>query len=131
MVGAAGSIPVPPTIFPDKICDLRGWRRGARFCPGSRSRYSCLQHDRRAEIDTSHDVVRDIRALAERLGLPVTDVIVDAVHRRLAEEIGKEADAQAAARRRVVDVLARLDALAVNGPILTDADLCGPDGLPW
>lgn len=68
------------------------------------------------------DVVRDIRALAERLGLPLTDVIVDALG-RLAEAVGKEADAQAAARRRVVDVLARIDALAVTGPILTDADL--------
>jgi hypothetical protein len=76
------------------------------------------------------DVGRDIRALAERLGLPLTDVIADAVRRRLAEAVGKEADAQAAARRRVVDVLARIDALAVTGPILTDDDLCGPDGLP-
>ena len=76
------------------------------------------------------DVGRDIRALAERLGLPLTDVSADAVRRRLAEAVGKEADAQAAARRRVVDVLARIDALAVTGPILTDDDLCGPDGLP-
>jgi hypothetical protein len=76
------------------------------------------------------DVGRDIRALAERLGLPLTDVIADAVRRRLAEAVGKAADAQAAARRRVVDVLARIDALAVTGPILTDDDLCGPDGLP-
>ena len=76
------------------------------------------------------DVGRDIRALAERLGLPLTDVIADAVRRRLAEAVGKAVDAQAAARRRVVDVLARIDALAVTGPILTDDDLCGPDGLP-
>ena len=76
------------------------------------------------------DVGRDIRALAERLGLPLTDVIADAVRRRLAEAVGKASDAQAAARRRVVDVLARIDALAVTGPILTDDDLCGPDGLP-
>lgn len=76
------------------------------------------------------DVGRDIRALAERLGLPLTDVIADAVRRRLAEAVGNATDAQAAARRRVVDVLARIDALAVTGPILTDDDLCGPDGLP-
>ena len=79
------------------------------------------------------DLVRDIRALAGRLGLPLTDVIADiadAIRRRLAEAVGREADAQAAARRRVVDVLARIDALAVTGPILTDDDLYGLDGLP-
>ncbi len=76
------------------------------------------------------DVVRDIRALADRLGLPMTEVIADAVRRRLAEEVGKASDVQAAAQRRVLDVLARIDALAVTGPILTDDDLYGPDGLP-
>jgi hypothetical protein len=70
------------------------------------------------------DVVRDIPALAERLGLPLTHVIADAVRRRLAEAVGNKADAQAAARRRVVD------ALAVTGPMLKDDDVCGPDGLP-
>ncbi|MFZ4685967.1 MAG: type II toxin-antitoxin system VapB family antitoxin [Hyphomonadaceae bacterium] len=76
------------------------------------------------------DVVRDIRALAERLGLPMTEVVADAVRRRLQEELGKASDAQAAAQRRVADVLARIDALAVTGPVLTDDDLYGPDGLP-
>ena len=76
------------------------------------------------------DVVRDIPALAERLGLPLTHVIADAVRRRLAEAVGNKADAQAAARRRVVGVLARIDALAVTGPMLKDDDVCGPDGLP-
>ena len=76
------------------------------------------------------DVVRDIRALAERLGLPMTEVVADAVRRRLQEELGRASDAQAAARRCVADVLARIDALAVTGPVLTDDDLYGPDGLP-
>ena len=76
------------------------------------------------------DVVRDIRALADRLGLPVTKVVTDAVRRRLQEEPGKVTDAQAAAQRRVADVLARIDALAVTGPVITDDDLYGPDGLP-
>lgn len=76
------------------------------------------------------DVVRDIRVLADRLGLPMTEVVADAVRRRLQEEPGKVTDAQAAAQRRVADVLARIDALAVTGPILTDDDLYGPDGLP-
>jgi len=58
------------------------------------------------------DVVRDIRALADRLSLPVTEVIADAVRRRLQEESGKASDAQAAARQRALDVLARIDALA-------------------
>ena len=69
------------------------------------------------------DVVRDIRALADRLGLPMTEVVADAVRRRLQEELGKASDAQAAAQRRVADVLARIDALAVTGPVLTDDDL--------
>ena len=76
------------------------------------------------------DVVRDIRTLADRLGLPMTEVIADAVRRRLAEEVGKASDVQAAAQRRVLDVLAQIDALGVTGPILTDDDLYGPDGLP-
>ena len=76
------------------------------------------------------DVVRDIRALADRLGLSMTEVVADAVRRRLQEELGKASDAQAAAQRRVADVLARIDALAVTGPVLTDDDLYGPDGLP-
>ena len=69
------------------------------------------------------DVVRDISALADRLGLPVTEVVADAIRRRLQEEPGKASDAQAAAQRRVADVLARIDALAVTGPVLTDDDL--------
>ena len=76
------------------------------------------------------DVVRDIRALADRLGLPMTEVVADAVRRRLQEEPGKASDVQAAAQRRVLDVLARIDALAVTGPVITDDDLYGPDGLP-
>lgn len=69
------------------------------------------------------DVVRDIRVLADRPRLPMTEVVADAVRRRLQEESGKASDAQAAAQRRVADVLARIDALAVTGPVLTDDDL--------
>ena len=76
------------------------------------------------------DVVRYIRALADRLGLPMTEVVADAVRRRLQEEPGKASDAQAAAQQRVAGVLARIDALAVTGPVITDDDLYGPDGLP-
>ena len=65
-----------------------------------------------------------------RSGLRLPAVVAAAVRGRLAGAVGNAADAQAAARRRVVDVLARIDALAVNGPILPDDDLCGPDGLP-
>lgn len=76
------------------------------------------------------DVVRDIRALADRLGLPMTEVVADAVRRRLDEELAEAKKVRSAAQRRVVDVLARIDALAVTGPVLTDDDLYGPDGLP-
>jgi len=76
------------------------------------------------------DVARDIRALADRLGLAITEVVADAVRRRLQEGSGKASDAQAAAQQRVLDVLARIDALAVTRSILTDDDLYGPDGLP-
>lgn len=76
------------------------------------------------------DVVRDIRALAERLGLPMTDVVADAVRRRLAEELDQAHGLQSDRKQRALDVLARIDALPKRGESLTDADLYDANGLP-
>lgn len=76
------------------------------------------------------DVVRDIRALADKLGLPMTDVVADAVRRRLAEETDKARALQSDRKQRALDVLARIDALPKRGVAISDADLYGADGLP-
>ncbi len=76
------------------------------------------------------DVVRDIRALADKLGLPMTDVVADAVRRRLAEEMDKARALQSDRKQRALDVLARIDVLPKRGVAITDADLYGADGLP-
>jgi len=76
------------------------------------------------------EVVRDIRELAERTGLPLTEAIADAVRRRLAEEQAKD-HARIAERRQAIDeILARVDKLPRIGPPLTDDDLYDEDGLP-
>lgn len=76
------------------------------------------------------DVVRDIRALAKRLGLPLTDVVADAVRRRLAEEDGRGAAERMARQARLAAVLASIDALRHAGPRLSDDDFYGEDGFP-
>jgi hypothetical protein len=76
------------------------------------------------------DVVRDIRILAARLGLPMTEVVADAVRRRLAEEDGRVGAAQAGLAKRLADVLASIDALPHTGRPLRDEDLYHADGLP-
>jgi hypothetical protein len=76
------------------------------------------------------DVVRDIRALADRLGLPITDVVADAVRRRLAEEVARSDAARADRARRLADVLASIDALPHAGQPLRDDELYDADGFP-
>ena len=49
-----------------------------------------------APIQIRHpDVVRDIRALADRLGLTMTEVVAEAVRRRLAEENARDGASKA------------------------------------
>ena len=76
------------------------------------------------------DVVRDIRALADRLGLPMTDVVAEAVRRRLTEENARADEARIDRKKRALDVLARIDALPQSGVLLTDADLYDAEGFP-
>lgn len=76
------------------------------------------------------DVVRDIRTLAERLNLPLTDVVADAVRRRLAEEDARLNDALRDRAQRVASVLASIDALPHAGRPLTDSELYDDDGFP-
>ena len=76
------------------------------------------------------EVVRDIRELAERTGLPLTEAVADAVRRRLAEEKTKDA-ARIEERRRAIDeAVALISALPRIGEPLTDEDLYDADGLP-
>jgi hypothetical protein len=76
------------------------------------------------------DVVRNIRTLSERLGLPLTEVVADAVRRRLAEEDARVGDAREGRAKRLADVLASIDALPHDGRPLSDEDLYDADGFP-
>jgi hypothetical protein len=76
------------------------------------------------------DVVRDIRTLSERLGLPMADVVADAVRRRLAEEEARSNAVRAGRAQRLADVLASIDALPHAGLPLRDEDLYDADGFP-
>lgn len=75
-------------------------------------------------------VIRDIRALAEKLERPITEVVAEAVRRRLAEEEAQDQEGQAARRRRLADTLTRIDALPRTGPRLTDSDFYDSEGFP-
>jgi hypothetical protein len=76
------------------------------------------------------DVVRDIHTLADRLGLPVAEVVADAVRRRLSEEDTRTGAARGGRAQRLADALAAIDALPHAGQPLSDDDLYGADGLP-
>jgi hypothetical protein len=76
------------------------------------------------------DVVRDIHTLSERLGLPIADVVADAVRRRLAEESVRIEDRLHDRRRRIEQVLERIDALPKRGALIADNDLYDDDGFP-
>lgn len=76
------------------------------------------------------EVVRDIRILAQRLGLPMTEVVGEAVRRCLAEDDAQRMGKEAARAERLAAVLAEIDALPHAGQALTDADLYNADGFP-
>ena len=76
------------------------------------------------------DVTRAIRALAEKKGRPITDVVAEAVNTELQRfEEGREAEVQ---RRLALieNAVARFNALPVVGSLLTDDDLYDEDGFP-
>lgn len=76
------------------------------------------------------DVVRDIHRLAERTGKPADEAVAEAVRAKLgAPERGAETDITAR-RKRVDEVLARIDRLPHSGEPLTDDDLYDEDGFP-
>ncbi len=76
------------------------------------------------------EVTRAIRALAEKKGQPITDVVAEAVNTELQR---LEAAGEAEVQRRLAlieDAVARFNALPVLGPLLTDDDLYDEDGFP-
>jgi hypothetical protein len=76
------------------------------------------------------EVVSRIRRLAQRKGKSITDTIQELAEREQ-DRLDSERDAELSKRRaRVEATLARLHALPITGPLLTDDDLYGADGLP-
>jgi len=75
------------------------------------------------------DVIEDIRALVEVMGVSITEAIGTAVTAQLATERGKAAtknlEPPEASRSRPC----RLEKLPVVGAEISDDDLYGPDGL--
>ena len=76
------------------------------------------------------DVVRDIRTLAQRTGLALTDAVADAVRRRLQDADVEEQNRIEKRRRAVTKIVAKLRKLPIVGPVLDDDDLYDTDGLP-
>jgi hypothetical protein len=76
------------------------------------------------------EVVRDIRLLAQRLNLPLTEVVGEAVRRCLAEDEIQRTARHAARSQALAAVLADIDALPHAGPAIADADLYDADGFP-
>jgi hypothetical protein len=76
------------------------------------------------------EVIRDIRELAERTHLPITEAVGQAVRAEI-ERLRVDSDADAVERRRKIDeIVARFNALPTVGPMLTDDDLYDELGLP-
>ena len=76
------------------------------------------------------DVIEDIRALAEVMGVSITEAIGTAVRAQLATERSKAATKTSGRRKRAEAALVQLRSLPVVGPGISDDDLYGPDGLP-
>jgi len=78
----------------------------------------------------NRQVVSTLRNLAQQKGKSITDTVQELADRerdRLAQERESELESR---RARAEATLARLDALPIVGPLLTDDDLYGADGLP-
>lgn len=76
------------------------------------------------------EVVRAVRALAEKTGRDITETIGAAVNtelRRLEAQTRAERDRKLAAMR---DAVRRFNELPIVGPLLTDEDFYDSDGLP-
>lgn len=78
----------------------------------------------------NEDVVRDIRALAARRGMPITQTVAELARKELARD---RRDAPDTDRAKVIDeTVARFQAAvkAHGGRMLTDDDLYDGNGLP-
>lgn len=78
----------------------------------------------------NEDVVRDIRALAARRGMPITQTVAELARKELARD---RRDAPGTDRAKVIDeTVARFQAAvkAHGGRMLTDDDLYDGNGLP-
>jgi hypothetical protein len=76
------------------------------------------------------EVVEDIRKLAERTKLPITEAVGRAVRaemQRLEADLAADVEAKI---RDVKEIVARISKLPVVGPLLTDEDLYDDLGLP-
>ena len=76
------------------------------------------------------DVTRAIRELAEKKGQPITEAVAEAVNAELVRPGGER---EAVVKRKLAavrEIVERLNALPVVGPLLTDDDLYDEDGLP-
>ena len=76
------------------------------------------------------EVTRAIRALAEKKGQPITDVVAEAVNAEL-ERLEDVRKTEAQRRLALIeDAVTRFNALPVVGPLLADDDLYDEDGFP-
>ncbi len=76
------------------------------------------------------EVVRDLRALAKRLNKPITELVGELVRERAAKATRLSEGEIERRRKAVAEILGRVDALPVVGPLLTDDDLYDENGLP-
>jgi len=76
------------------------------------------------------EVTRAIRALAERKGQPITEVVAEAVNAELGRLERQDEDDIARRIARAEEIVARFNALPKAGPPLTDEDLYDEDGFP-
>ena len=76
------------------------------------------------------EVIRDIRELAERTHLPITEAVGQAVRAEI-ERLRGDREARIAAKiKEVNEIVERFNALPIVGPMLTDDDLYDELGLP-
>jgi len=76
------------------------------------------------------EVVRSIRALAERTGQPITDAVAQAVKAELQRRDAVDEQEFQHRLRAIDEAVERFHALPIIGPLLTDTDLYDDDGLP-
>jgi hypothetical protein len=76
------------------------------------------------------EVVEDIRKLAERTKLPITEAVGRAVRAEMQRLETTRADDIDAKFREVDELVKRFNALPTVGPMLTDDDLYDEWGLP-